>query len=136
MGRDADNLADDDEGAAQHGHITAAEEVGQRSDKGGHGGECNQVGGDEPNPSVDAANVSVDDGGDATCSRGGHEQLFLPAVTLARQLSLTVKIGRHLAARPAECHGNKGHEAAKRKLSSKSWSALVSPVSRRTRGWL
>ncbi|EPE05084.1 hypothetical protein F503_03689 [Ophiostoma piceae UAMH 11346] len=88
VGKGADELAGDDEGTAEQRHVAAAKEVGEGPHKGADGGRRQQVAGDEPDPAVDAANVVVDDGGDAAPEVDGD-----------------------LGAGPEESHADEGHEA-------------------------
>lgn len=63
MCRRADNHAENQEASADHGDPSAANDVGDGTDEGAHGGEGEEVGEDKPDPAVCSAYVGIDVGG-------------------------------------------------------------------------
>ena len=98
------NHADDDQSGTSDGDVAAAHEIGHGADEGAHRGEGEEVAENEPDPSVGAANLSVDVGWDSAEEVDGE-----------------------LGAGPEEGHGDEGHQA----LEGQLWVSLVSPVATR-----
>lgn len=65
--RGAYDHANDNEYRSDDGNPASTEEIGQRTDKWADGSEGEEVRKDEPDPAVWAANVAIDDWGDAAC---------------------------------------------------------------------
>jgi hypothetical protein len=86
--RGGDGDADDDERGAHQGDVPPAQQVGEGADEGADGCEGEEVGEDEPDPAVCAADVGVDVWGDAAEEVDGD-----------------------LGAGPEEGHGDEGEEA-------------------------
>lgn len=59
-GSAADDHGNDEQSRATEGDITSTDQVGDTPDKGANGSQSDKVGQDEPDPTVDTAQVSID----------------------------------------------------------------------------
>ena len=67
MGSGRNDISEDEKRGATNGNVTTPEKIGQSADKGAYRGEREQVGQDKPDPSVCAADVTVDIWGNTAC---------------------------------------------------------------------
>ncbi len=123
MGSRADNVSKNEERSTSEGDISASEKIGKGTDKGADGSQGEQIGQDEPDPSVGAANVSVDIWRNTTCSIETPWLAFMfPCVS----------IGLHLLTKQSSFYNNSMSSMRKKKrLLPKRYSGIWDPVQRK-----
>jgi len=144
LGSGADNHADDNETSANDSDISTADQIREGADK---WTDCcegekiaedlkhisNQSGKDrgslktyEPNPSIQATEVTVDVGRNAACYMISTRQ------TSTNRSTRTKYINRNLRTGPEESHGNQGHDPPHAHLSRKChWPQALEPSPKR-----
>jgi hypothetical protein len=100
--RGTHNHAQDEEAGSDNGNPASSHDVGDGPNKRTDGGEREEVGEHKPNPSVNAANIAVDLGRDAT------EEVHWD-LTAGPYYAVLVK-SQKKRKKPTESHGNESHD--------------------------